>query len=280
MISVAAYAPLLCAKRISKERLRRKAAEAQTMKNFWDSCKENISQRAASQPAYTTARSSFDLRWRLMREEKYVFFDIDDTILVADTPFVYGLPGSDAFVRTLDDCVKGELQSLKQMMEESYYAAPQKLVDPRLPALITDLRRSGSLVLGLTSRSMSGASYSWHNEVVVDALRQFGIRFSPLPLSGTGIGKQTTAGGVLFADGEKKDKAVLISQIVPSDEPAALVDNTVRKLRLARSNPSVHLNVVHFTAASTKEQTDEQRWTWICGKLQLLRRSCKVCEGK
>ena len=112
--------------------------------------------------------------------EPHIFFDIDETILMPDTPFISGMPGTDAFLQNLGSCEQKLLPHLEKGMEAAYYSAAETLVDPGLPSLIADLRGSGRRVLALTSRAHKG-KYGWHNDVVIDALVAAGVRFSPLP---------------------------------------------------------------------------------------------------
>jgi hypothetical protein len=60
---------------------------------------------------------------------KYVFFDVDECLVMPATPFIDGLPGSDALVRKLVLCGETVHAALRRKMIEAYYSAPLTLVD-------------------------------------------------------------------------------------------------------------------------------------------------------
>merc|ERR1711971_594777 len=94
-------------------------------------------------------------------------------------PFIYGLPGTDAFLTGLETAKCPSFHELTKRMEDAYYNAAETLVDPGLPTFIADLRAQGKSVFALTSRSLN-SSLSWHNKVVLDALSRFNVSFSNL----------------------------------------------------------------------------------------------------
>ena len=158
---------------------------------------------------------------------RFMFFDLDECLVMPATPFIDGLPGSDALVRRLALCSEQVLAALRQKMVEAYYAAPLTLVDDGLPELIEDLRDRGVIVHGLTSRGMSQTEFAhaWHNRQVVAALESHSIRFSPLAKDNCGEhGDNTKAGGILYAGGQL-DKAVIMHQVTHG-APSTLVDNS------------------------------------------------------
>ena len=195
---------------------------------------------------------------------RFVFFDLDECLVMPATPFIDGLPGSDALVRRLTLCSERVLAALREKMEEAYYSAPITLVDDGLPALIDDLRARGVLVHGLTSRGRSQTEFShaWHNHCVVAALESHDVRFSPLAPEQCGEqGDNTKAGGILYA-GEQFDKAVIMQQVT-NGAPSTLVDNSQNKLFKATSLGSACVHGVHFTAAWAREASDAERRRWI-----------------
>ena len=60
---------------------------------------------------------------------KYVFFDVDECLVMPATPFIDGLPGTDALVRKLVLCGETVHAALRRKMIEAYYSAPLTLVD-------------------------------------------------------------------------------------------------------------------------------------------------------
>lgn len=205
---------------------------------------------------------------------KHIFFDIDETIVMPDTPFIYGMPKSDAFLSALGPCERRVMSDLAQRMEAAYYAAPLTLVDAGLPSLISELQNAGKQVLALTSRGM-GDAYDWHTELVVDFLAAVGIRLSALPPGAHDVGNDTPAGGILFADG--KDKGAIIERVVPLDGLKILVDNTRSKLTKALANVHLCLQGIHFTAAEAREHADTSRRHWVRQELADLGVQCTNC---
>jgi len=74
---------------------------------------------------------------------RYVFFDLDECIVMPATPFIDGLPGTDALMSKLSLCGDVVLSALRREMEEEYYRAPMMLVDAGLPSLISDCASAG-----------------------------------------------------------------------------------------------------------------------------------------
>lgn len=196
---------------------------------------------------------------------KYVFFDVDECLVMPATPFIDGLPGSDALVRKLVLCGETVHAALRRKMIEAYYSAPLTLVDAGLPRLIADLRGRGVSVHGLTSRGSSSSHFpfAWHNAQVVEALERHRVCFSPLADEFCGEhGDNTKAGGILYAGGEQMNKAVLM-QKVTRGAPSTLVDNSETKLFKATSLGRACVHGVHFTRAWAREASDAERRRWI-----------------
>ena len=224
------------------------------------------------------AASSIQLRRILLEQLSYpeastrprfIFFDLDECLVMPAAPFIDGLPGSDALVRRLL-LPEEMLEALKQQMREAYYRAPITLVDAGLPTLIADLRARGVIVHGLTSREAGPPTFAWqaptepawHNRLVVEALRQHHVHFSSLPPQ-LGLGNDalnTAAGGILYSGGA--NKAVLM-QRVTRGQPSTLIDNSERKLWKATSFGRACVHGVHFTAAWAREASDAERRSWI-----------------
>merc|ERR1712216_66713 len=184
----------------------------------------------------------------------YVFFDIDETIVMPHTPFIYGMPESDAFLDALGPCERRLLPELGPRMEAAYFGAPETLVDEDLPQLISDLQRSEKHVWALTARTSAADNHMWHNDIVIDYLLKTGVLFSPLPPSVAHLGNDTQVGGIFFSGGV--DKGALIAQIV--QHPAILIDNTRGKLTKALASNGC-LYGIHFTAAHAREHNDTSR---------------------
>jgi hypothetical protein len=197
---------------------------------------------------------------------RYVFFDLDETVVLPKTPFIDGLPSSDRFTNRLEALCSGEvLAALRERMEQAYYAAPITLVDESLPEVIASLKQRGVRVYGLTSRGRDPLSYTfaWHNAKVVEALAQNGVEFSPLPQDQLTHGDNTEAGGIIYAGGDElADKAVLMQRVTDGDA-ATLVDNSEHKLVRATSLGRACVHGVHYTAAWSKEASDKERREWI-----------------
>ena len=204
-----------------------------------------------------------------------IFFDLDETLLMPETPFIYGMPESDAFLARLEPCEQAALQDLRPRMEAAYYASPLRLVDPGLPRLIASLRADGKAVHGLTSRATGPVEYEWHNFVALDFLSAANIRFSDFP---RGAGNNTSIGGLKFVGGENQNKGSFIASLARESSGAAvLVDNTLSKIEHAAQ--AACLQGVHFTAAHQIEQSASSRRDWICTQLAELGTRCPACQA-
>lgn len=208
----------------------------------------------------------------------HVFFDLDETLVMPNTPFIYGMHGSDAFTNEMSSCEKEAMNQLGPRMEAAYYSAPLQLVDPGLPALIASLRKGGRSVWALTSRTL-GDKYEWHTQKVVEFLVAEGVFFAQLPSNMQDTGNDTQAGGMLFAGGESKDKGAIIARIMPAGVASVLVDNTQHKLVTAVANQQVCLQGIHFSAADDLEQSDASRRSWVCKELGTLGIECETCKN-
>ena len=194
---------------------------------------------------------------------RYVFFDVDECLVMPEAPFIDGLPGSDALVRKLTLCGEAVMSTLRARMVEAYYSAPIRMVDDDLPDLISHLRFRGVFVYGLTSRGRT-LDINWHNHRVVDALLSHRVRFSELPAEHMGRdGVNTKAGGILYAGGEHVNKAILMNRLTGGVAPATLIDNSAGKLFKATSFGRSCVHGVHFTAAWAREASDSERRRWI-----------------
>lgn len=250
--------------------------------------------------AFSIAREAVGLP-DLIADAEYVFFDVDETLVISKTPFIYGMPGSDAFVRSMmGDCQKEvekeQWDVLQEDMEAAYYNADIALVDDELPATLHDLRfpkvGKGKLVFGLTSRPSGGDDFAVHNEKTIAALNKYGIQLSSLSEArdaaavngGTvdaidKVGVETEAGGIFYADGS--DKGSIISSIVPPGRSAVLVDNTYKKIAkaLKSSHSEGNLRGIHWLGAADHDQGDGARQDWFCNKLRELKITCGSCQG-
>ena len=213
---------------------------------------------------------------------RYAFFDLDETIIIPDTPFIYGMPGPDVFLEALSPCEKSAMSWLGSRMEAAYYAAPLKLVSKLLPSVIRDLQVQGWHVYALTSRGTGNVPYDWHARLVVDFLAAADVKFSPLQRHVAHLGNETVAGGMLFVGGELNNKADLIVQVVPTGASAVLIDNTRRKLEqaLLSTDPSAACLIgVHFVGAKRHEQDDASRREWLCMQLAQASVPCEGCQA-
>ena len=218
--------------------------------------------------ASSTAELATILRQQLDATEPsarpaYLFFDLDECMLMPATPFIDGLPGSDALTRKLVLCGDRVLTALRREMTEAYYEAPLKLVDDGFPYLISYLRARHVVVYGLTSRGTKQGPFTWHNEQISSALASHCVRFSELPAEHLGVhGANTKAGGVLYAGGSGSHKAALMQRITRG-APSTLVDNSAGKLVKATSVSRACIHGIHFTAAWSREASDSERRQWI-----------------
>eukprot|EP00438_Fugacium_kawagutii_P022128 Skav230287 [mRNA] locus=scaffold2934:13073:13834:- [translate_table: standard] len=205
-----------------------------------------------------------------------VFLDLDETIVMPDTPFIFGMPGSDRFVANLDPCLKAAMPQLLARMEASYYAAPLQLVDPALPEIIAKINDEMRVLL-LTSRHTGvAADYEAHNFRVIDFLAAARVEFSRLAV---GVGNDTAIGGIIFAQGEKINKGKIIKDMLKNRTlKAALVDNTLGKLKDAVAVPDLCLVGIHLTASHQLEQNDVARKRWMCKELRAIQGDCTSCE--
>ena len=236
------------------------------------SCAASLELHDACNTVVSAVSTSVELK-RVLQQQlessdgpRFVFFDLDECVVMPATPFIDGLPGTDALVSRLS-FLYGEhvLSPLRRRMVEAYYSAPVILVDAGLPALISHLRARSVRVYGLTSRGASEEQfeYAWHNAHVVNALVEAQVVFSQLPPDLTGVhGDNTAAGGILYAGGEQVDKAVIMHSITRG-KPATLIDNSARKLRKATSLGRACVHGIHFTAAWAREASDSERRRWI-----------------
>jgi len=216
-------------------------------------------------PCGRLSKASNVAELRELLSEQYIFFDVDETLVMPDTPFIYGLPGSDAFLKKLQTAECPSYNNLTKRMEEAYYNARETLVDPDMPALIAGLRSQDKQVFALTSRSLN-SSVSWHNDVVLRALDRYGVSFSELsPRTTSPAVRRSTIGGVIFAGSEEADKAVHMAALVPEGAVVALVDNSLEKVERALENGDACLHGIHFTPAYDRERSDADRHAWLCG---------------
>eukprot|EP00755_Sulcionema_specki_P021283 Sspe_Gene.73890::Locus_45091_Transcript_1_1_Confidence_1.000_Length_767::g.73890::m.73890 len=193
-----------------------------------------------------------------------VFFDVDETLVLPESTFIYGLPRSDAFIAGLDECLSAGYSTLSEMMEEAYYRAPLRLVHKDLPRIIAELQARGVRVYGVTSRSATG-KYAWHNQVVLDFLEQQGVRFTSAPGSVNGVffvADEEVVGG-RNQPGRLSGKAVVIDSLLTGGQ-GVLVDNTLAKLHRAMEQSQSNLSGVHYTEAWTQEASWDSMVRWIC----------------
>lgn len=206
---------------------------------------------------------------KVLRENQVtdVFLDLDETLLMPDTPFIFGLPGTDSFIEQLDPCLRAAMPELAARMEASYNAAALQLVDSTFPEIIAEMRRN-MRVVALTSRRAGEVQ----NTAIIDFLAAAGVQLSK------GAGNNTAIGGIIFAQGQEVNKGSIIKDALrnPVSEisKAALVDNTLGKLEAALEVSDLCLLAIHFTAAYHLEQSDVSRRRWICRELAAIGSEC------
>jgi hypothetical protein len=226
----------------------------------------------------------------LLSDATIVFFDVDETLVMPRTPFIYGLPNADeilAGLRSHTFMKERCYSTIGKKMEEEYFHAPLELVSPELKSVIQTLKSSGAQVFGLTSRSEVD-EYSWHNKVVQNFLQRHGIEFSQ-------SGDLRSVNGIFYAGDEivtkKSDnmatkgsgKAMVIDRVMNSlsdkgtkCSKVVLVDNTLEKLTSAMSHSQSSLSGVHFREAWSKEPSKDEMQKLSC-KMLLELGACNLC---
>lgn len=225
----------------------------------------------------------------LVRNVTHVFIDIDETLVLPKTPFIYGLPKSDAYMSHLSlTCDEETVGKLAGVMEDTYYDSPIQLVDEDFPGFIHNLQimmdKDVVKVFGLTSRGNNEPIDKARNLKLIDALQQHGIQFSRLE-SSFPFASNTEVGGILWADGEYSNKGRIMIEVLNADlggsgpKTAFLIDNTRRKLEAAIKTPELCLQGVHFTKSYSLEVPFSEKKDWVCQQLTRMQRSCKsLCE--
>ena len=108
----------------------------------------------------------------------YVFFDIDETLVMPNTTFIYGLPNTDTFLTNIKqhEYLSQYYNYITTKMENEYYDSNIIVVNSNLPNLINYLRQHTQGVFGLTSRYFNFE----HNQQLFEGMRKFGINFTRL----------------------------------------------------------------------------------------------------
>uniref|UniRef100_A0A0G4HR78 FCP1 homology domain-containing protein n=1 Tax=Chromera velia CCMP2878 TaxID=1169474 RepID=A0A0G4HR78_9ALVE len=214
----------------------------------------------------------------------YFFFDIDETVLLPNTTFVYGLPATDRFLASLGTCEKAALPAVLPLMERAYYSSHEMLIDQDLPNVIRGLQERGHSISGLTSRCTEDAACAWHNEVVFESLDRFGVVFSDVHSNNSEWQR-----GVFFASDEDvrptdavqevSGKAKVIDNETETGQRAVLVDNTLKKLQLALAQARTCTVGIHFTAVFEMQKSQSEMTQWFCEALESLQVECPMCQS-
>eukprot|EP00298_Acanthocystis_sp_HF-20_P000194 c10247_g1_i1.p1 GENE.c10247_g1_i1~~c10247_g1_i1.p1 ORF type:complete len:261 (+),score=92.57 c10247_g1_i1:88-870(+) len=216
----------------------------------------------------------------LLVNSEYIFFDIDETLVMPITPFIYGLPKSDAFVSALDSCEMKFIRELSHKMEDAYYLAPLQLVDPELPTFINQLRNSGKKVFALTSRHLSDEEPTQtQNLKLLQNLNDFGIQFSHIQnhVNNTSY-SNTTIGTIFWAGSESANKGDVIKAIA-GNQQAILIDNTLKKITTAIATEETCINGIHFLGAYFREEPISKMRSWVCTELGKMGKLCPSCSS-
>eukprot|EP00612_Vaucheria_litorea_P002946 CAMPEP_0171462110 /NCGR_PEP_ID=MMETSP0945-20130129/6284_1 /TAXON_ID=109269 /ORGANISM="Vaucheria litorea, Strain CCMP2940" /LENGTH=302 /DNA_ID=CAMNT_0011988581 /DNA_START=116 /DNA_END=1024 /DNA_ORIENTATION=- len=205
------------------------------------------------------AEDTYDLIDRLLSlgsDPVYIFFDIDETLLMRDTCLVHGYRKTSQLLdRLKENLIESNnkrtdhiIDNLKYEMEKMYYCSDLQLVDPLLARLIRGLKLKGHFVFGLTSNSAT----SEHSINVMETLSKYKLRFSvpevrgELPNSGALVMQHVTVNGIIFADNNQiqlRDKGEIMVEFVElclksklkakeeekKEQMCILVDNTEKK---------------------------------------------------
>eukprot|EP00640_Fibrocapsa_japonica_P003720 CAMPEP_0113934994 /NCGR_PEP_ID=MMETSP1339-20121228/2235_1 /TAXON_ID=94617 /ORGANISM="Fibrocapsa japonica" /LENGTH=291 /DNA_ID=CAMNT_0000937005 /DNA_START=120 /DNA_END=995 /DNA_ORIENTATION=- /assembly_acc=CAM_ASM_000762 len=219
-------------------------------------------------PASTTNHIESLLHKQLHQngQPSHIFFDIDETLVMRNTSFVYGFHSTDVLVQELKTLVsKADYSLIKREMEKQYLDASVSMVDDGLVILIRKLIERGHKVFALTSN----APDSPFLPKSLEALERAGVSFSHSSFQGemneTGatVKNHESIGGVIHCSyGEEDDKGAIMSEFMSQTEDGEqfaefrhcmLIDNTLSKCEKALHFFNAHstclFEAIHYTLA-------------------------------
>lgn len=111
-----------------------------------------------------------------IKENSIVFFDVDETIIIPETQFIYGIPHSDQFIKKLKkDFSPEKVVKILKKMEEEYYQSEVNFVEEDVLNVLTDLKyKSYCEIFGVTSRGW----YDSHTQKFLKNLSNLKVGFS------------------------------------------------------------------------------------------------------
>jgi len=190
-----------------------------------------------------------------------VFFDVDETLVMRKTFFVYGFQQSDnAREQLKKEFSEDKAQLILQDLEIIYSAAKPCIVDKKLVGLIRQLQREGHLVYALTSNERNSTHMKKNREI----LKKTGIKFSKLPLEGelylTGafLYNERDINGMIYSgNGKTSNKGLIVKEVYEtcfceshniSATNLVLIDNTFKKCTQA-IEAFPEMRTIHYVQA-------------------------------
>lgn len=89
-----------------------------------------------------------------VKDNSLVFFDVDETLIIPKTQFIYGIPHSELFMKKLNkNFSPQEVSQILKRMEEEYYKSKVELVEDNVMEVLNTLEmKHGCEIFGLTAR--------------------------------------------------------------------------------------------------------------------------------
>jgi len=180
-----------------------------------------------------------------------IFFDIDETIIIPNTSFIYGINSTDNFVLYLSKTLSPSLFNAYQtLFELSYYTAPVRLVEGQITLqTLSKLLDSGNHVHGLTARDFNGQ----YTPILFEHLKNLGVEFSAVDPA---LKSFPNKDGIIFANNTNKGEVMVYywKQFYKGWEGMALVDDSMSKCKGAQevlrdAGLGGVSTIYHYTAA-------------------------------
>jgi len=157
-----------------------------------------------------------------------VFFDLDETIIIPKTHFIYGIPRSDNFTSKLKYIYSDSMyKNITKQMENIYYSSKVELVENELTLSFLDqLKQNNCTIIGLTSRSYNEP----HTQDLMQNLERLNISFTKTFQPFSYINVEFT-NGIIFSSSLNKGKVMIEflkrAEYTPSN--IVFVDDTLSK---------------------------------------------------
>jgi hypothetical protein len=180
--------------------------------------------------------------------ETTIFFDIDETLIIPDTHFIYGNPNTDKWLQNLEQSVDSDsLVKIKNLMEDRYYASPTRLVEEDTLGVFQQLIDRKSKIYGITSRYFDDRT----TDPLICRLKELGFQFSDDQVEYKD-GPAVFQHGIIFAADQNKGE--LIHQFLKMHctyEPRSIVfidDSFSKCIDVATALADYNCTVIHYTA--------------------------------